>query len=597
MRRRAPVRRDRSGAPRRSTHPTPAPLRVGPVETRVETRKTSSVLAAAPIPSSTQSSTLVSNRRRSAPASWAPSPYLPSSEATWWRRIVGRGAPTIALSLLVGLILAVAVFARFWNLPLAPLHNDEGVNGWFVTNLLRTSTWNYDPANYHGPTLFYAGLVSVMVFGLNEWGLRLVPAFFGVGVLLLVPALRRQIGRSGAVAALLLAAVSPGLIFFSRDVIHEMLLVFFTLAFVICALRWWESGRSRFLTGAAAMAALMFATKETAILSFVVLGLSVVCLAIYERVAPELLGRVLPNSATPLLGRPGPGKVSAWARFGTPNQLRRDIIEAAIIFACILIALFSSFGRNPAGLLDFFRSFTIWFSTSSATQVSGPLTYLGWLSRVELPVSLLGLVACLFVLWEARNRFAIFTAFWGLGILAAYSLISYKTPWLMLNFVLPFTLLGGYMVGRAWSARHRLIKVLALLVFAVALGFSGWQAGNLAFVDYDHDTNAYVYVPTDRSLLALVDYLRSEDAHLGANGQMAIVVTSPDYWPLPWYFRNDPKAGFYGHMVDAAAPIEIVKLDQVPTLSSAFTAKYKSVGQYTLRGGNELVVYIDRSLK
>ncbi|HEY5277061.1 MAG TPA: TIGR03663 family protein, partial [Coriobacteriia bacterium] len=78
-----------------------------------------------------------------------------------------------------GLIFLAAVVARFWNLGLAPFHNDEGVNGWFTTTLIRSGTWKYDPANYHGPTLFYAALVSTTLFGLNEVGMRLVPALFG----------------------------------------------------------------------------------------------------------------------------------------------------------------------------------------------------------------------------------------------------------------------------------------------------------------------------------------------------------------------------------------------------------------------------------
>jgi hypothetical protein len=65
------------------------------------------------------------------------------------------------------LVVLAAVVARFWNLGLAPFHNDEGVNGWFTTTLIRSGTWKYDPANYHGPTLFYAALVSTTLFGLS----------------------------------------------------------------------------------------------------------------------------------------------------------------------------------------------------------------------------------------------------------------------------------------------------------------------------------------------------------------------------------------------------------------------------------------------
>ena len=47
--------------------------------------------------------------------------------------------------------------------------------------------------------------------------------------------------------------------------------------------------------------------------------------------------------------------------------------------------------------------------------------------------------------------------------------------------------------------------------------------------------------------------------------------------------------------MDVAAPIQIVRVDQVPSLPSGFDATYERVGQYTLRGGVDLVVYRERA--
>jgi uncharacterized protein (TIGR03663 family) len=497
-----------------------------------------------------------------------------------------------------GLIVMVAVVARFWNLGLAPFHNDEGVNGWFTTTLTRSGTWTYDPANYHGPTLFYAALVSTTLFGLNEVGMRLVPALFGLGALLIVPLMRRWIGGSGALAALLLLAVSPGMVFFSRDVIHEMLLVFFTLAFVVCMTRWWEDGHAAFLVLGAAAAAAMFATKETAVVTFSVLGLAVVCLMVYERAAPRVLRRTPAwrVSGPPSRRRGGAAADERFARFGGRERLLQVVAGAVLAFIVVWVLLFSSFFTNyPGGVLESFRSLTIWTQTSGATQVSGPLTYLGWMAREELPILVFGLAGALFVAWEARSRFAIVTSAWAIGLFLAYSLIGYKTPWLMLNWVVPFALVGGYALGRAWEKRQALIHLGAPAALAVGLALSGTQAGLLAFRDYDDDANPYVYVPTKRDVLTLVDWIRGEDARLGAGGQIGVVVMSPDYWPLPWYLRDDKNAGFYGALVDVAAPIQIVRADQVPSLPAGFDARYERVGQYTLRGGTDLVVYRDRA--
>ena len=55
-------------------------------------------------------------------------------------------------------ILLIAVALRFHDLSLRPFHHDEGVNGFFLTRLLREGIFKYDPSNYHGPTLYYAAL-------------------------------------------------------------------------------------------------------------------------------------------------------------------------------------------------------------------------------------------------------------------------------------------------------------------------------------------------------------------------------------------------------------------------------------------------------
>ena len=58
-----------------------------------------------------------------------------------------------------GLLLAAA-YLRLCELSAKVFHHDEGVNGMFMANLFMTGYYHYDPANYHGPTLYYAGLVT-----------------------------------------------------------------------------------------------------------------------------------------------------------------------------------------------------------------------------------------------------------------------------------------------------------------------------------------------------------------------------------------------------------------------------------------------------
>ena len=53
------------------------------------------------------------------------------------------------------LILGLAVFLRFFLLGIKPPHFDEGINGWFVDQMMKNGFYKYDPTNYHGPLHFY----------------------------------------------------------------------------------------------------------------------------------------------------------------------------------------------------------------------------------------------------------------------------------------------------------------------------------------------------------------------------------------------------------------------------------------------------------
>src|ERR1044071_4701835 len=70
-------------------------------------------------------------------------------------------------------ILGIAVFLRFLLLGMKPPHFDEGINGWFVDQVVKNGFYKYDPTNYHGPLHFYVLLLSQTLFGRNLWALRL----------------------------------------------------------------------------------------------------------------------------------------------------------------------------------------------------------------------------------------------------------------------------------------------------------------------------------------------------------------------------------------------------------------------------------------
>jgi uncharacterized protein (TIGR03663 family) len=490
----------------------------------------------------------------------------------------------------------VATLLRLYALEMKPLHHDEGVNGFFLTNLLQHGRYTYDPQNYHGPTLYYITLPFVVLTGLNTFVIRLIPALFGVGIVWLVLSLRRWVGAVAALAAAALVAVSPAFVFYSRYFIHEIPFIFFTLALVVAALRFRDTGSAFDLVLASASAALMFATKETAFISIGTLGLAWLTAWTWE---------LLWGDEREERGRGG------FARLAFSGGLPVAVAVAATVFIFIWVAFYSSFFTNWKGIGDSFTAFDLWHKTGMSEFHGKPAyTYVKWLLQEDAPTLLLGTFGALVALFgQRRNRFAVFFAAWGFGLMAAYSLISYKTPWLVLNFLLPLAVAGGYAVQvtavwvtRQWRGpRQRgLFWPAATVLAAVACGVSLWQTYVVNFVKYDDDSYPYVYSQTQRQFLDLVGEINRIGERAGTK-EPGFSTASMDYWPLPWYFRDNKRAGYEGRLAasyDPAVTLAVIgKEDQLPQLQRVLGDSYARVGDlYPLRPGVNLVLFGRRDL-
>ena len=143
-------------------------------------------------------------------------------------------------------ITALGALLRFSFLAIKPFHHDEGVNGFFLTTLVKDGNYRYDPSNYHGPTLYFLTLPWAEIFGLNTIPVRMPMAIFGTLTVVLVLYLRRYLGNLGTLFAALFVALSPGLVFISRYFIHETFFIFLTFALAVAVTMFieeWEAGR------------------------------------------------------------------------------------------------------------------------------------------------------------------------------------------------------------------------------------------------------------------------------------------------------------------------------------------------------------------
>lgn len=558
------------------------------------------------------------------------------------------------------LITAIAAFLRFWQLTLKPMHHDEGVNGHFLIRLFREGIYNYDPTNYHGPTLYYISLFFSQIFGLETWSVRASVAVFGVLTVVLAFFLKDYIGKIGSLAAALFLALSPGMVYISRYFIHEIFFVFLSLAIVVSVLFFIEKRKAG-----------IFAIAWTALLLFVcfipsslnladVIGGENTTFIWILRVAFFLIEAVLVFFILRMLlnwddGRPiylilasastvllFATKETAFITLGTmiiacfcvwlwrkiyrgvglkageddlaPTELTWTnfrqklgdntnllLILAAVgaIFIYVGVLFFSSFFTYPEGVSGAFEAYTVWTKTGSKDHTqNGFLAYAKWLFKIESPILILAAVGTLLALLKARHRFAIFTGFWAFGLFLAYTIIPYKTPWLALSFILPMCIVAGYGINELAAAKDILLKLIAALLAVVSVGILAFQTYDLNFVSYDDDSMPYVYAHTRRGYLDLIKKIEYYDEKSGKGKEATIEIVSPDYWAMPWDLRNYKHASFHGRIVPANTAEMIVakKGEQNDQVIKEYSAHYRYVGEYPLRPGVDLMLLVRRDL-
>src|SRR5438874_2845904 len=210
-----------------------------------------------------------SSAKQSAPAEYSPAIAGLRSRVEQWRTQLA------ATDWVPWAILGLAAVLRFFLLGIKPAHFDEGINGWFVDQVVHNGFYKYDPTNYHGPLHFYVLLISESLFGRNVWALRLPVVLVSAGCVWLALKFEMLVGRGVSRMAALAMAVSPGFVFYGRYSIHEVWLVLFSMLFILGLLGLWKFGTPNYLWCAGMGVAGMILTKETYVIHFVCAALAI----------------------------------------------------------------------------------------------------------------------------------------------------------------------------------------------------------------------------------------------------------------------------------------------------------------------------------
>ena len=497
------------------------------------------------------------------------------------------------------IVLAGAIAFRVAGLELRPMHHDEANQALKFGALLEKGEYRYDKSEHHGPSLYYLSLPFAWALSqktlasLDEVTLRLVPAFFGAGIILLMLVLLKPLKREAVLFAALFAALSPVMVYFSRFYIQEMLLAFFLLGFLASVWRYVLHHSKGWALAAGLFAGMMYTTKETSVIAF-------------GAMAGAFLLTLFSRGKIRSLQKPS---IRVW-----PWHLFLALASAIIISSL----LFSSFFHNPQGILDSISSFKIYFGRGGeAGWHSHPWYYFlkllvfnkwgGGPIWSEALILMLALVGS-FVAFKDRLSqnsslaFPKFVFFYSFLSTTSYSLIPYKTPWNLLSFYMGFLLLAGigatFLLKVCQKNYQKFVFLIALGIALLNLGTQSFQANFRLYAD---PRNPYVYAQTSPDMLRLVKRIDDLASHHLERKQMLIkVICSPyETWPLPWYLRGYGKVGYWPGVEAAGGfegvPVIISSQEQAEKLERYLGDKYQSA-YYELRPGVLLVLHVQKGL-
>jgi len=460
----------------------------------------------------------------SSPKSWANRRGFPSSIDSYAKSLA-RLRSSLRAWLPFWAAVAAALAVRLVFLDVRPLHHDEGVVAAFLLALVQGKPYQYNPAGYHGPFLYYVGYWPLRLLGTSDGALRLPVALASALMIPLLLPLRRRLGMVGVAAAAWLLAVSPFFIYYGRDLIPETWLAVLTLALVAAGSLYLESRRREHLFLAAICLGLLFTVKETAVLT-----------------AAGLLA------------------AAALTRIWTSGGLRlgdfwidRKTAGLAVLYAAVpYVLLFTSFLTHPMGLIDSVWGLFLWVgkgAEGAGVHAKPWFYFLQWLLRDEPALLVGGLLGSGLAL-RRRDPWGSFCSVWLLSQLVIYSAIPYKTPWLALNILLPAALVAGFLVREIWDRSSWAARIGVLAILLLGLGWSGWRAVDVTFRGYDDPRLELPYAQTRREARGIVTLVREVARQAPAGRNLTLYALLPYRWPLPWYLRDFPNARYWRRFQD-----------------------------------------------
>jgi uncharacterized protein (TIGR03663 family) len=449
------------------------------------------------------------------------------------------------------LILLLAAIVRLIFLDIKPPHFDEGINGWWCDQMANQGFYKYDPSNYHGPLHFYVLRLFLTLFGRNLWALRMPTVLVGIAAVGFSFLFGRFFGNRATYFGALAMAISPAFIFYERYAIHETWLVLFLLMTLWGLLSWYSGPTPAGVWATILGITGMILTKETYIIHLAAFALATPCSWVIGLVS---------RSSEPIVParRPIP-----WAH----------VTGAIAVGLALIIFFYSGNFLNWSGLTGLYRFFVHWKQTGMGAQsghekpdydisivppflqhtpvfVALAQIKVNWYWIKLLIVyewfAVAGLIFSIRYLFGGNGALRYLTIY-GLGVLVAYSIVAYKTPWCIISIEWPFLFLGGACLVFLHKIFPPFLKPLAIAGALPLLGMMAYRSFILNFVRYDDPKEMYAYVQTYRDYRKFVDPIIAKgEKDPSAKAHLQGLILLKSYFPIPWAL-DEFHVGYFEH--------------------------------------------------
>jgi predicted membrane-bound mannosyltransferase len=335
---------------------------------------------------------------------------------------------------------------------------------------------------------------------------RILPAIIGALMIFLLIPLRRYIGNTGMIMAAFFLALSPSFLYYSRFYREDIFISFFTLLALVCSVKYAEvyakdrtsvSGSKLYSNkrifylaiGGIAISSIA-ALKENAYIIMALIALFLFLFFIREgwyrglierlkRPDKEILipiaevlflvivilvvfslfytGKLLDISGMKVAFEKA---ITHWyemhriQRMGGPYFYYLPLISLyelpVLVFGILGMFYYGCNDRKKEKLLAVLLIYWVFVDIMYLIEQSYPwvgkflpITYVQASILIFLPVLVLGIIGAV----QIKNRFIAFLIFWTLSNFFIYSYVQEKVPWLVLNPLLPLTLIAAAYLG------------------------------------------------------------------------------------------------------------------------------------------------------